>query len=301
MGIPIEISVPPLLGRAGVFNQRKIFQLFAQVRDATGAFQEPDRNLRTEGWMATYLPLTPGECGDGQAPRTHKCERLWRMGTGCQVGYRNGAGPFSPLTVQEFDALDNPQAPDPAGAITGGNGYFRVRYTISTLLGKHSFYLDVGQMVELYAFQANASLVGPPGAISITQENDANSPTPAQLTGLVVDARIGAMIMPVEAPTGLREGKYTQIIPVAAGASVTVPVPKFAVAVRIYQDNVGASSGPWSRVVGPPAPIFNVGQVAFLGRTSLLVDSPLGRESSLVTDVNALNDRLFQVVWTIRP
>ncbi len=297
--IKAELSVPPLLGRAGVFQQRKVFQLFAQIRTAAGVFQTPDRNLIPEGWMADYLPQSPGECGDGLAPRAHKCERLWRLGTAAQVAYRSGAGPFSPLTPGQLDAFDSGAAV-PAGAVTGGYGYFRVRYTVSTLIGRHTFFLDVGEMVELYAMQVNATLEGPPGTILVTERNDAESATPAQLTGLVVDARIGAMFMPIEAPTGLRQALYTQIVEVPQNTQVVIPVPKFARSVRIFQDNVGAATAAWERVVGPAA-FFVVGSVTFTGRTSREIDSPIGRESALRTDLNALNDRLFQVVWTIRP
>lgn len=291
----------PLLGRAGVFTQRKIFQLFAQIRDINLIFQTPDRNLLPEGWMVNYLPQSPGECGDGLAPRMHgKCERLWRMGTGCQVAYRSGAGPFTPLSTSQFDAFDNPDAPDPAGAVSGGSGYFRARYTISTLTGRDIFFLDIGQTVETYALQVNANIVGPPGSISITAQNDSASAAPAQLTGLVIDVRIGAVFEPIEAPTGLREGKYTQIIPVPLATIVTVPVPKFARAVRIYQDALGAGSGPWRRFVGPAGGL-DVGQIAFAGRASQEVDGEIGRESSLITDANLINARLFQVIWTIRP
>lgn len=296
----VDYSIPTLLGRAGIFNQRKTYQYFAQIRDQAGVFQVPDRNLQPEGWMADYLPVNPGVCGDGLAPRTQKCERLWRVGTGCQVAYRNGAGPFVPLQPKDFDAFGHPGATVAPGSVSGGSGYFRIKYQATTLTGSHVFFLDVGQTVELYALQVNSTIVGPPGSILITDRNSSESTTPATLTGLVIDARLGAVMMPIESPTGLREGIYTQIIPVAINAQVVIPVPKFAVAVKVYQDNVGAASAPWDRFVGV-APVCNVGTLAFAGRASAESDRLLGRESSLRTDINALNARLFQVVWTIRP
>lgn len=299
--VPVEISVPPLLGRAGYFAQRKIFQVFASIRDTAGNFLTPDFNLFPEGWMSDYLPQMPGECGDGQAPRAHKCERLWRVGTGCLVAYRNSVPQLNPLTVSEFEALSNPGAAIAVGSETGGNGYFRIRYLVSSAQGAYSFDLDIGETVEIYALQVNTTLIGPPNTLLITQENDSKSATPAERNGLVIDARLGSRIMPIEASTGMREGRLTQIIPVPINTQVEVTVPKFARSFHIYQDGAGAASGAWTKFVGPPAAGCDVGSITFTGRSSRADDEALGRESVLQTDDNAVNARLFQVQWTIRP
>ncbi len=298
---PVERSVSPLLGRAGVFAQRKIFQFFTVIRDAGGALVAPTDFVYPQGWNNDYLPQSPGECGDGLAPRKHKCERLHRLGTAMQIGYRESLiAVINPLTPEQFNAFDDGAAVA-AGSVTGGRDYWRVRVEATTVMGKTIFFMDVGQHLELYAFQVKMVLVGPPNAVLITADNEASGPNPAQLSGLVQDIRIGGRIEPVEASTGLRDVIFTQWVNVAAGAQVTLPVPKFATRVKIIQDSLGAASGPWDRLVGPPAIALNVGTVAFAGRASREEDRFVGRESSIRTDINALNARLFQVIWTLRP
>ena len=294
------IVVPSLTGRAGVSQQSKIYQLFATVVDVAGVLQTPDRNILESGWQHDYVPQA--HSGDGLAPRNHLCERLWRIGTGCQVAYRSAVNnPVEALAPNQFDALDNGQPP--AGVDGGGDGYFRVRVRASGNRGKYTFYMDVDETIELYAFSAQMELVGPPNTDLITQVNQANGTGIAatQQGEVVVDARIGGFIQPIEQPTGLREVTYTQLVPVALDTAVRVAIPKFARSVRIFQAGTGPVSGPWTREVAASASPLNLGQVGFAGRSSLPEDAPLGRESSLLTDTNAATDRLFQVQWTIRP
>jgi len=313
----VDFTIPSLGGRAGVFQQRKIFQYQAQVASAGGVFQTPDRNMFKEGWMHDFVPQAPSDCDPlgvscdadghtfaepaGLAPRRHKCERLWRVGSNAQVVYRSGAGPFTVLSPTEFDAFDVPGQATVAGGVTGGYGYFRLRVKATTLTGPHIFFMDFEQHVELYALQVQTDVVGPPNATLITQNNDAASQTPHTQTGLVVDARIAARMMPIEAPTGLRDVKLTQLVPVPVNTAVAIPVPRFAVAVKVYQDPAGAASGDWTRIVGPAAAPLAVGTLGWTGRATRDLDMKLGRESGLLTDTNAINDRLFQVIWTVRP
>ena len=296
-----NVVVPTLTGRAGVSQQSKIYQFLAQIVDAAGVFQAPDNNILPQGWQRDYQPQAAQ--GDGLAPRNHLCERLFRLGTSSQVVYRAApVVPVNALTPVQFDSFETGSPlPDPTAA-TGGSCYFRVRVRASAARGKYVFFMDVDETIELYAFSAQMELVGPPGAVEITDRNDSQSVTPVTAVGeVVIDARIGAVLSPIEQPTGLKEVKFTQIVPVAQSASIQIPVPRFAREVRIMQDSVGAVSGPWFRVTGGLTTPLNVGVLNFRARNIEESEVNLGRESALVTDTNGANDRLFQLQWTIRP
>lgn len=294
-------SVVPLLGRAGRFQQAKILQYFAQVREVANIFPTPDRNVLEGGWLSNWAPETYEGCDDDKTffGQSH-CERLWRIGTSAQVAYREGRGPYAPMTPTQIDGVYNDRIENFDDAITGGHGYFRIFYELNTSTGRDSFYLDVGERVEVYAYQVNATVVGPPSSVLVTEANDAESATPLSLDGLVVDARIGAQLIPIESPTGLREARYTQLVPVPQGTAVDITIPRFARSLHVYQDALGPSSGAWGRWVGPPT-ACNIGTLSFDGRASRERDAAIGRESTFRTDTNPLNDRLFQLEWTIRP
>jgi hypothetical protein len=293
--------VAPLLGRAGVFQGRKMFQLFAQLQDDNGVFVPPDSGtlIAGVGWNAPYLPQSPGACGDGLEPRLHKCERVWRIATAAQTAYRLSQEPLRPLQPSELDAFELPGSTLPAGvgAVMGGNGWFRLWVKANDNTGQRRFYMDLDETIEIYAFDVQVMLVGPPQAVLIP---DASAST-VTLNGTVVDLRVGASIMPIEQPTGRRSARFTQLVPVAAGTSVDIPVPRFARAVKIYCNTAGAGAGPWQRQAGSTASTFNVGQIAFTTRASNDRDAELGRESFLRTDVDGLFDRQFIVQWTIVP
>lgn len=291
-------SIPSLLGRAGVSQQSKIFQLFALLVDAAGALQVPDLTRLEPGWERGYQP----QIESGKEPLRHKCERLYRLSTGSQAIYRSSPQlAVNPLPAETFTNVDQGGAL-PAGGAVGGDGYFRVLVRASAARGPFAFFMDVDETIEIYAFSARMDLIGPPASTLITQVNQVGGTgTVASLQGNVIaDVRIGASLEPIESGTGMREVRYTQFIPVALGASVVVPVPRYSRSVRIVQSTTGPISGAWLRQVGTATPL-NVGQIAFDGRISRVQDAPIGRETSLVTDTNNLNARLFQVQWTIRP
>ncbi len=301
-----ESVILPLMGRAGVFQGRKTFQLFAQLQDDNGVFVPPDQStiLSGVGWNAPYLPQAPGPCGDGLEPRLHKCERVWRISTAAETVYRVSQEAVPPLTPSEFNEFEIPGATLPAGvgAVMGGNGWFRIWVKANDNTGNRRFFMDLDETVEIYAFDVQAVLVGPPQAILIT---DFNGPgqvqAPITLNGTVIDLRVGASIMPIEQTTGLNATRFTQLVPVPLNTTVDIPVPRFARAVKIYANTSGAGPGPWLRQAGATTSVFNVGTINFTGRTSNDADAELGRESHLRTDLDALFDRQFIVQWTIVP
>jgi hypothetical protein len=296
-----RVSGPPLQGRAGVFQAAKTFQLFASIADENAVLVQPDESnlMAGVGWNAPYLPQTPGPCGDGLEPRRHKCERLWRISTATQVVYRISQVALPPLTINQINAFELPGATLPAGvgAIMGGNGWFRLRVNVSDSTGNRRFFMDLDEKIELYGFDVDTAIVGPANAILINPEM---SPIPT-LAGNLIDARVGASIIPIEAPTGIDSTRYTQIFVVAAGATQVIAVPRFARAVKVYQTTAGAASGPWTRVAGAIGSGINVGTLNFTLRASNDAQAEIGRESHFVTDVAILSPRTFIVQWTIRP
>lgn len=303
---PREIAIPPLLGRAGVFSAAQEYQLFAQLTTTAGEIVLPDvgQMVSGVGWFAPYLPQTPdGPCGDGMPPLRHKCERLWRISTASQVVYRASQVPLIPLTPSQFDAFEVFGATLPGNAAQpGGNGWFRLWVRANDATSNRRFFMDLDETVEIYAYDVQALIVGPPNAVSIVpNDNDAQSPTPAMFGGTVVDLRVGASIMPIESPTGMRDTRFTQMVVVPQATQAIVTIPRFARAVKIYQSTAGAGAGPWLRMAGSPAIAFNVGQINFTNRRSDTEDAELGRESHLLTDIDALVARTFIVQWTMVP
>lgn len=298
--------VVPLLGRAGVFQGRKTFQLFAQLQDDQGVFVPPDQStiISGAGWNAPYLPQSPGVCGDGLEPRLQKCERVWRISTASQAVYRLSQEAVQPLTPSEFEQFEYPgaQLPLGVGAVMGGNGWYRLWVKANDNTGNRRFFMDLDETVEIYAFDIQAMLVGPPQTILITDFNAQGAvEEPVTLNGTVIDVRVGASIMPIEQTTGLNTTRYTQLVPVPANTTVDIPVPRFARAVKIYCNTAGAGPGPWLRQAGATTSTFNVGTINFTARASNDADAELGRESYLRTDLDALFARQFIVQWTIVP
>jgi hypothetical protein len=301
-----ESVILPLMGRAGVFQGRKTFQLFAQLQDDNGVFVPPDQGtiISGVGWNAPYLPQSPGACGDGLEPRKHKCERVWRISTAAETVYRISQADVPPLTPSEFAEFELPGATLPVGvgAIMGGNGWYRIWVKANDNTGNRRFFMDLDETVEIYAFDVQVMLVGPPQTILITGSNGPGDvQVPVTLNGTVIDVRVGASIMPIEQTTGLNSTRFTQLIPVPLNTTVDIPVPRFARAVKIYANTAGAGPGPWQRQAGATGSTFNVGQINFTARTSNDSDAELGRESHLRTDLDALFDRQFIVQWTIVP
>lgn len=291
----------PLLGRAGIFMQRKIFHLFAQIVDNNSVpLVETEGALNSgPGWYASYLPMTSeGEC----APRLHKCERLWRISTAAQTMYRSSNNQeLTPLSNNAFEQAEtNNVLPAGVGAVFGSNGWFRALVQVNDNSGNRIFRMDLDETVEIYGFEVNVMLIGPPGTVLVTDLNNAQSTTPATFQGTVVDARVGAQIIPIEEPTGMTEVRYTQLFTVPANTTLNITVPRFARFVKIFQDNAGASAGPWLRQAGSTTVPYNVGTINFTNRRSDDEDMELGRESNLITDSEIVSRR-FQVEWTIRP
>lgn len=302
--IATRVATPPLLGRAGVFAEAKEFQMFAAVRNDALAIITPVEGALVQGpgWYANYLPQTAdGPCKDGLPPYRHRCERLWMVSTAAQSVWRESVNAdLTPLTPAQFDSFETFGSTPPAGALMGGNGWFRLKVKVNDNTGNRVFLMDLDEKVELYGYSVQAELVGPPGAILIAPTvNDSQAATPAALRGTVIDLRVGASIQPIESPVGLWSTRSTQLVVVPINTSASVSVPRFARAVKIYQSTAGAAAGPWQRVVGPGA--FNVGVINFAARHSVDEDAELGRESTLLSDVDAASDRVFVVQWTIVP
>jgi hypothetical protein len=283
-----RVQIPVLGGRAGVFQQAKTFQVFGTAD--TFQLEEP---ISPMGWEHGYFPQT-GE----QTPRRHKCERLFRVGTHAQVAWRDSEDPVEPLSIGDFESL-YPRG-SLAGATRGGAGWLTVLVKAATALGNYSFFMDVGEQVEIYAYSVSAVLVGPADLVQITSRNSAQSDNPVTLSGdAILDALVGGRIEPIECATGLRETKYTQVFTVAAGSQAWVPVPPFAREIRVIQSNVG-STLTWERRIGESLP-DNIGVLNFTNRHSAESERMIGREGAFLTDIDALQERSYQVEWTVRP
>ena len=279
----VHIDKLPLQGR-GVLAALRELQLFGQIAGAGAA------SLNT----ITTVPVQ-----DAWNPRSRPgehCRRLWRLSTaGVAFTRQVDPGPTTPLLVSQFS---NP----PAGASAADPKILAVRVNVQSASGYRRFMMDIGQTIELYGLEsATVDVLGPAGLVSVQ-----NPDTAASIAGLGVflDAKVGIDAGPVEAATGMREVNFTQMFEVAAGGTLDVPVPRFAVRVKIWKATAGTSSV-WTRFVGDPAAALgfavDAGTIPFASNASLDSHARLGPETFIRADVDALNARTFVVQWTIRP
>lgn len=224
------------------------------------------------------------------------CERLWRIrSTGREVLRFAGNG-TTPLTRSQIEQPSQL----PAGASANEVTHYKKLIKLQSRALTTQLVLDIGQTIELYGFSVDIDILAPANAVEIS-----NAPGSADVdrSGLVADTILAVEILAIEAPLGNRVGRFTQHVSVAANTQETIAVPFGAIGVRIIQTPAGTASTAWNRFIGDPAihASLNVGVLNFTARVSDLSSTEIGDCTHLQTDLDALNDRFYTLIWRIRP
>lgn len=268
-------------------------QFFAEVTGSVGdpAVVDPATFVPSTAPQPLGFPQRYGGGGTG-------CERLWRVRSSGREVLRFSAEALTPLSREQVEQPDRLPAGASGAPVTRFKKLIKLQSRALTL----PLVLDIGQAIELYGFSVDVDILGPLGTVEVS------SSVPATMLvergpGLVADAVLAVEILAIEAPLGNREARLTQHVFVAANTQSSIPIPYAAVGLRILQTAAGAASTFWTRLIGDPAihPSLEVGQVTFTNRISDVRASEIGDATTLRTDVDAVNDRFYTLIWRIRP
>jgi hypothetical protein len=243
---------------------------------------------------ADFVPLTTElDAWENYTPKfqTHD-ERLWRVRSMGAELQRSSADGQAPLTET---AIVGPATP--AGASRSNTVTFKTRVRVQSQTGFYEFDMDMGQPVEVFGKSVRAVVLGPSNGFQVTPTTQSNT-----LQGIVLDAVVRIGINAAEVSLGQTAVRLTSHHFVLRNTRVTIAVPRFARALKIYT-GVGAMPASWERHIGDPAIITSLltGTVDFAGPTSIDASNQVGDETHLRTDLDANNDRFFTIVWTIKP
>jgi hypothetical protein len=223
-----------------------------------------------------------------------RVQRLWRIvSTVAEVQRHSGQENFlTPLSEAAILQLGNSRS------------LLKLRIKVSEMgfedgLGGRTFVIDAGSSLELWGAGVDVAYLKP-AAVSQIQ-----SPALAlQASNSVIDGLIGVQILGIEAPLG-HGAPLTDYRGVAAGDTLALTIPQGAKDVTIYQSAAGAASLTWQWFYGDPSGGLNMwplGDLPFIaGQRRTHTISVVPGATHIVSDVAALTDRFFTVVWTIRP
>lgn len=288
-------------GRAGRFNGFRSEQLFFQYNLNTNVDPIDPTNVNAAaaldlGWTSDHA-VTFDIAAD--------CERLWLVVVRSRELQRNSVAPLNPVSRQTIES-----GPVPAGASACNNSVCKLLIGVRTTSGRSQFLIDCDHELEVWGSSLDIQVLVPGAALAPARAFKIGSTTPITgaaapaLTGLVVDSLLGCTVIPIEESKSQREAPLTQQLRVAANTAGVIEVPRAAVAVKIYQTTQGVASAQWIRFIGDPAVTASnqqTGTIAFTGRTSQDFDNQISNETHLQTDVDPANNRLYTVLWTIRP
>lgn len=288
----LKIEDVVLLGRATCMSSFQAPQIFGSFASNAGVpntwvAQAP---LGAVGWAQR---VGRGQAGPIQSGR----ERLWRVrSSGLQVLRATGDS----VTPLRREQITNPNQL-PAAASRSPILALKKRIKIQGYTEETNITIDIGESIELYGFSVDIDLVGPPGTIVVS--DGVSTSLTATATGLVFDAALGVEVLAIEAPLGKKRAKLTQHVPVLLNTQPTIAVPTAATEVKILQTTAGTASTSWNRFVGDPAVHASIqtGPITFTGRISDDRANELGNATHLQTDLDAVNDRFYTLIWTIEP
>lgn len=261
-------------GRAGTWTQSiaKKIQLFGQLEIAG-------------------VPNAVGLFGQGrqwQCMEPEGRERLWLVETFVVEAYRNGEGPFFPLTQSQIVSG--------ATGLGSQRGVVQLQVDIENYAGGGRLRMDAGQQVELWAIGLSAQLLTPAGTIEVFPNG---GQTIIGLAFAVFDSLFSVAITPIENTRGKKGCQFTTWAHVPINTQAVIEIPAMARRVQIRQTAAGAASAAWTaEVTGTLAtsPGFNI---PFVGRQTDIVG--LGYATHLRPDLDAANARDFEIVYFMEP
>ena len=268
----------PLRGRASAPGTMKVVQLFGTVAEWSA---DPMTLLPATRQWAPWI----GPC-DGDA------EGLYLVSSTASEIVRGADREIEVLNPVPRRDLELGVAPP--GGTFARRSHMKLRVQITREDGQRFIDIDAGESLEFYAQQISVHRLTPAGWVEV-----APSGSTAEATGLVADVLVGVRILRVESTVGYRDATLTEHLPVLADAQPLVTVPPGARRLHIYQSTLGSASTEWTRWYGSPSGGgVEVGSFPLASRVSGPVE--LGNATHLRPDADS-NDRIFTLVWTIRP
>jgi hypothetical protein len=164
------------------------------------------------------------------------------------------------------------------------------------------YMIDAGYSLDFWAQSVAVQWVSPTGVQELGRLGA--EPNVETVDDIVIDGLLGVQILAIETPFGV-SAPLTFYRAIEAESVLTLPIPRGARDVTIYQSAAGPASVEWTWSYGDPAsfaPVWALGQVPFitgLRRTPTI--SVVPGATHIVSDVALLQDRFFTVVWTIQP
>lgn len=279
--VPSAVLEQCLQGRALGMRNHRLSHIFSTV------------SLDSEDWQLPNVPV-PNVGWTNELEGATKSPRLWQVSSAVAEILRVVPESLSPLSNSELLALLNT---DPFSATVGGTSTLGLRVIASSDAGSKVFDMDIGQTIELFAQRIDVQVYGPTGAYQINTD----IPTVAEGSGgaVVADTYVGVSINPIEESRGATTVRRSQILSVAANATVTFTVPRYAVRASFSQNTSGLAPVQFQRFAGDPATLGRqIGTIDFVGRNA--PDVPLGQETHIRSNSDAAR-RVYEVAWLIQP
>lgn len=257
-----------LYGRGGTFNQsaRRQVQVYGRFADQVSTVDPPQLVRMGQQWHI-------------KDPE-HR-ERLWLV----EMRVRSVVAFGELVPVLPSSAIEN-------GA-NSRRGLIQLAIEIDNHPGGDILFMDSGQSIELYGTGIGAQLFGSDTYVEVA----GNESTITTFNGTCENAIVGVAILPIEESKDCCRVQFTQWVNVPENTIVTTEVPPYARKLQIRQTNAGAAAAFWTLRTSPSL-VIAVELPIGATRQSAVVD--VGNATQVVSDTD-VNDRLFQLVWTIEP
>lgn len=190
----------------------------------------------------------------------------------------------------------------PVGAVRArGRSQLKLQVTAEASTTARTFFMDVGQTIELNADCIGIQYLAPDNFVEISGGQNLS----VLRSGLVADVYTSVSLNRIEQSVGATEAIFTTNLFVTANTLLSVPVPPFAREVTIYQNSLGASSVQWTQWYGDPITVAGSIEAASLpwiaGLRRTQQETLIPDVTHLRTDADANADRFFTLRWVIRP
>lgn len=224
---------------------------------------------------------------------------LWQITTSVVEYLRSsGEGTLNPLPAL---AINDPSLG--GGATRQMRSVIKLRANVSDGAGPRELNMDMNQSVGVVSRKICSRLLTPAGARDVNNNNNTAGPEFA-LSGFVIDSFVTVAFTRMETPVNNNTAIFTTRTFSAAGTQTPIQIPPFARAVTVYQAaGTGAASVMWTQHLGNPSVAsIEIGALPFIAGTRTTQQESINPDASFLrTDLDALNDRFYTLVWSIRP
>ncbi len=239
-----------------------------------------------------------------QALKWEECKgtRLWLVGCDAiEVLRINDGEPEDPPI--DIKVIDGSTALPALATRTAGRSQLKVQVSLNRFAGRHQFFMDSNQWVEVHSNCVSFQLVAPANFVEVAPVA-VRIVTPTR-NGFVGDVLIGAAAIEIEESTALNEVTFTENLHIPLNTTGAIRVPPYARSVTIYQNPLGAASVRWTGQYGDPA-VLGVTTIAqaipFIpGARKTEPEIILPDVTFLISDIDAVTERFFTLRWGIVP